>query len=433
MHRGQTPIASARSQPSGAGVAVVLLMGGQAAYRGAVAAYTVVMTVVLTQAEYGDFALAISSVAIAAALADGGVTWLLTREITLESSAPGALVRRLLTIRLAWAGGVCTLCAVGGVVVGARSGSDLAFVGVIVVAAFIEAIAGGYEAASLGAERPRRIAVGQVLAALLIAGGTALLFVAGASVVAAVAILAASSAIRSGILAFAWRGELRGGRLRTDIRGSREVLTRSLPFLVLIALGAIYYRADIVLLHAIIGSRETAEYAAAFRFIDVAIVFGGVLAGLLMPRMARAWRDDPSRLTALWRRAAVGVLVVSLPVVVVAMVFSHEIAGLVFGERYRSESGDLLRLLAPTITLMLLQSINAAVLFSSGRTRSLVGFTLVYVGVSVAATGAMAAVWGGPGAAVATTGSAAFTVAYLMVIVRRWSSTARPVTEAPLL
>ena len=432
MSRGPTAIAGARPEAGGGGVAVALLLGAQATYRGAVAVYTVVMTVVLTQAEYGDFALAIASIAIAAAIADGGVTWLLTREITLEQSATGVLVRRLLAVRLVWAVGVCTMCAMVGVAVGARTGPELAFVGAIVAAAFIETIAAGYEAASLGAERPRRIAVGQALAAILMAAGTAVLFAAGASVFAAVAILGMSSATRGAVLAFAWRSELRGGRLRTDVAASREVLTRSLPFLVLIALGAIYYRADIVFLHAIVGAKETAEYAAAFRFIDVAIVFGAVLTGLLMPRMARAWRDDPGQLTAMWRRAASAALVITLPIAVVAIVFSHQIVGLVFGAEYRSGSGALLALLAPTIPLMLLQSINAAVLFASGRTKSLVAITLVYVAVSVVATGAMAAAWGGTGAALATTGSAAFTVAYFAVTIRRWGSRARSVTD-PLL
>jgi PST family polysaccharide transporter len=396
-------------------------MGGQVAYRGAVAAYTIVLAGVLTQAEYGNYALAIAVVAVTAAVADGGVSWLLTREITLESASPGVLVRRLLSIRLRWAGAVCFGCGSLGAALSVWSQEDLALVGVVFIASFAESTAAGFEAASLGSERPRRNALAQTLAAATIAGGAAMMLLTQGSVVTAVAVLAASSAIRGGVLAAIWRSELRGGQVRPDVVSSRDVLSRSMPFLALTALGAVYFRADIVLLHTIVGATETAEYAAAFRFVDLAIVFGGVIAALMVPRMTRAWRDDPCQIIFIWRRAVGVVLALTLPAVVLAVLFSQELVTVLFGERYRSNSGYMLQLLAPTITLTLLASINSAALFASGRTGSIVLLTALYVGVTVVMTWAMVVAWGGPGAAAATTGSAAFTFAYLAVIVHRWS------------
>ena len=293
-----------------------------------------------------------------------------------------------------------------------------AFVIAVVAATAVEATATGYEAASLGAERPRRVAVGQTLAAVVLMGMLLVMYLGSGGVVLAVVGLAAAASVRLAWNAFRWFGELRGPR---PLLEPGTWLRQALPFLLIAMLGAVYYRLDIVILHSLRGPDAAASYAAAYRLLDAGIVLGGVVANLLIPRLSRAWTGAPDAVWSLWRRYALVTGALALPAVVVVFVGAYPIAELLFGVAYRQDAGAILRILSPSIAFAVLQGVNAAVVFASDRQGALVALSLVHVCLNVVLTVLLVSSDGARGAAVATSISAAFTFVYFALIVRRWT------------
>jgi O-antigen/teichoic acid export membrane protein len=397
-----------------------VLLVGQVAFRLAVAAYTVVLVSLLSPPEYGDFAVLIAIVAITAAVADGGITRLLTRDVARRDRGREALVRGLMTLRTLWVAavviGLIFLILLGALPL--RHGGAL--VGALVaVAAISEAGAAGMEAASLGGEVPRRVAIGQFLGAGILLATLAVLVTTRASVASAIAGIAIASSVRLAWNLGGWWPALRRAPRGPNLGTARQWIREAVPFLLLAMLGAIYYRLDVVILHALRGATEAASYAAAYRVLDAAIVLGGVVVSALVPRLSQLGVSEPERLWSLWLRWVRILSLVSLVPTLAVVAGAVPLADLLFGERYRAPAGSDLRLLAPSIAFVLLHSLNAAFLFALDRQRALVRLSLVNVGVNIALTATLAQLAASTGAAVATTLSSIFTFVYFVFIVRR--------------
>ena len=64
------------------------------------------------------------------------------------------------------------------------------------------------------------------------------------------------------------------------------LLKRAVPFGLLMAGFALYYRVDMVMLEWLAGPGELGRYAAAYRFLDTIIALAASLGGPLFPRLA---------------------------------------------------------------------------------------------------------------------------------------------------
>ena len=87
-------------------------------------------------------------------------------------------------------------------------------------------------------------------------------------------------------------------------------------------------------------------------------------------------------------------LVVS-PLAVALAVIAFPLSAILFGSEYRQSAGLALTLLAPAIGFMLLQTVNAVVLFTSDRMGSIVAPSLAHVAVNIALTWWLVGEFGG--------------------------------------
>src|SRR2546429_4739197 len=87
------------------------------------------------------------------------------------------------------------------------------------------------------------------------------------------------------------------------------------PYLVLGALGTIYCRFDIVILHTLSGSAATAPYAAAYRVVDASAVFGAVLLATISPHFSRLQQGGAHLAWDPWRHYVLRTAAVATPLV----------------------------------------------------------------------------------------------------------------------
>lgn len=407
-----------------------LVLGlGQFALRGVTAVYSVALVHVLRPEELGDFAFLLALLGILVTVADGGFSRLLIRDVARSDGAHGDLIPRLLAVRTLW---IAVTVAVGAgllaLVVAADVRSTPVVIALVLVALVAEAAATGFEAAGIGLERPWRIAGGQLAAATAMVAVLVVLLATGAGVASALAGPVVASVVKCTWHGLLWRRDLRWSAGAAPSATARRWFREATPFLVLALLGTVYARIDVLLLHQLRGAGETASYAAAYRLVDAALVIGGVAAATVLPPLSRLHRDEPARVFSEWRRLMLLTAVAAAPVVALLAMFAEPVSGFLFAERYRETAGEDLRLLAPGIAFMLLQVVNAAVLFTSDLQRLLVPMSLLHVGFNVILTWLLADAHGSTGAAAATTISEIVTVTYFGAFV--WWRFGRPGTAA---
>jgi O-antigen/teichoic acid export membrane protein len=395
--------------------------------RSAVAVYTIVLIRLLEKAEYGDFAFAFALAAILATLADGGFSRLLIRDFA-RGAEPRTLTH-LLATRGAWS--VITALAATAIWVG--GGLDLSPSLFAALLAFLlaEAAAGGFEFAAIGLELPGRVAIGQAVGAVLVLGALVYVGLVHTTPAAALLGLAVASTGRLAWHLFAWRNVIVSSADRVARGQVVRWVRQAAPYLAVTALGTIYYRADIVILHSRRGASETAPYAAAYRIVDAALVIGGVVAAAVSPHFSRLHTLGVLEVTRAWRRYLWTTALVVFPCVVVLAAVAFPLSGFLFGDDYRDSAGLALVVLAPGIGFMFLQIVNAVVVFTGDRQGAILVPSLVQLAVNVGLTWWLVAKFGSTGAASATTISEVLTFVYFSVFIRLSLLAPRPGTDPP--
>lgn len=396
-------------------IAATLLVG-QALGRGAQAVYGVLMVRELSARGYGDFAYVLAVAGILVVCADAGFSRLIIRDVA-RSPESAQLVREILRVRIF---GVFALSAVVAALAGASilpqgSGLWLAAGGYLLA----EGLSYGYESAAIGTERPGRFALVQaaggvsvVMAALLVLSRD------DVTPAAAMAGLAAASAVKLAAHRAVWRADGAKARRLGDLPMRRWV-HEALPFLLLALLGAVYYRAGVVVLHAIKGPQATAPFAAAMRVFDGVAVLGGVGFAAVSPKISRLHRDRPEELWALWRRMTCLATLVVAPATALLVIGAEPIAQHLFGLRYGDSAGELLAILAPGMGLAVLQSLSGSIVLMSDDRRAVLLLTGFNVTTLLVAVSVLTAMSGGRGAAIGITAAEVLSFTTFALLIRR--------------
>jgi O-antigen/teichoic acid export membrane protein len=389
---------------------------GQVGLRGAVAVYTLVLVRHLSETDYGRLAYLLALGGILLVLGDGGLSRLLIRDVANAEDDRDVLIRGVMSLRL-WSLAAIVVVAAALILADADAPQDALPLFLIYLGC--EVAAAGFEAASLGADRPFSIAGGQLLgAAVLVAASVAVLLSGEVSLPVSMAAFAGAAALKLAWQVAVWRGVMRA-RHGVDRAQRRRWIREAAPFLALAILGVIYYRIDLVILHAVDGSAGSASYGAAYRVVDASLTVAGVLMAAIAARVSRLHRDRPERVWSEWKRVTGRIAAVAVGPVVLITVLAHPIAELLFGERYRSSAGADLRLLAPGILFMVLQTVNATFLFTSHVQRRLLRNSIWHVVLNVVLTYFLVKAHGSNGAAAATTISEMLAFTYFAFFVRR--------------
>ena len=140
------------------------------------------------------------------------------------------------------------------------------------------------------------------------------------------------------------------GRLRADVRG---LLRRSRMLGVGDATVVAYYRADVIALGATTGGAALGIYAAAYRFVDIAMYAQAIVIGAFFPRIARAW-SDPVALRALLREVSGFLLALAVIAFVTVVTLGPAVIEAFGGSSY----GDITGLVSILMTVTAVMFVN---------------------------------------------------------------------------
>ncbi|HEY3101149.1 MAG TPA: oligosaccharide flippase family protein [Methylomirabilota bacterium] len=248
-------------------------------------------------------------------------------------------------------------------------------------------------------ERMDRLSLHRVIGALLSSVITVGVIGVGGGVVALLAGSVATSIVML-VVARVLAGPT-GGAPAVSAGATRALLRRAVPFGLLMAGFALYYRVDMVMLEWLAAPGELGRYAAAYRFLDAVIALAAALGGPLFPRLSSvaltAPREARRLLEAGWRP----LLALGLPLTVGTLAVADDVVALLFGREFAG-AAPLLRLLILGTLPLFWVNVAGHALIAADRVWPLVGVYALSALVNVAGNAVLIPSWGAGGAALAT-------------------------------
>jgi O-antigen/teichoic acid export membrane protein len=335
-------------------------------------------------AQSGRYVTVLSLVAIAQSVVDIGLNVSASRELALrERAGRRALMANILGQRL-WVTPIALLAIVSFAVLAGypasmEIGAAMAGIGLYIVAladALLLPLTVELRNAGLAFVDFLKQAVALACVALLVALGAhltaffAVLLVVGLIVLAVTPLLAGPHAFM---------------RPRFDRTEQRTLLHRALPLAAALVLGQVYFRLVILLMSLISDPQQTGYFGGSLRATEALVSIPILVAGVALPMLAAAARDDRARLRYAVEGLSEGAVIAGVLVVLVTVRAAEPVMAIIGGPAFRP-AGDVLRIQMGALLFGVLVQIWAVSLVALGRQRELIlTNALGLLGVSVLA------------------------------------------------
>jgi O-antigen/teichoic acid export membrane protein len=230
------------------------------------------------------------------------------------------------------------------------------------------------------------LAVVEFLRQLLTLAGVALLVALGAQLTPFFAVQLAVGIV---VLALVPLLVGRAGLVRPRFERSaqRALLDTALPVAIALALGQVYFRLVIVLMSLVSSAEQTGYFGGSLRAMEALIMLPVLVAGVALPLLTAAARDDLARLRYAIEGLGEGAVIAGVLVVLVTFRAAEPVMVLLGGEAFRP-AGDVLRIQVVALLFIALYQIWTVSLVALDRQRQLI----LANGLALAALAVFAAV-----------------------------------------
>jgi O-antigen/teichoic acid export membrane protein len=355
--------------------------------------------------ESGRYVTVLSLVGIAVSVVDTGLN--VTASSALALRAPGdrrlllanVLGQRLLCALAAWVG-LVAFALLAGYPSSMVTGTALAGAGVLLVAianAILVPLTVQLRNGGLAFVEFLRQVVTLIGVALLVALGAGLTpffavqVAVGLAVVAAVPVLVG----RAGLV-----------RPRFGRAEQRILLRTALPVAIALALGQVYFRLVIVLMSLISSAEQTGYFGGSLRAMEALITIPVLVAGVALPLLVAAARDDRARLRYAIEGLSEGAVIAGVLIVLVTFRAAEPVMAVLGGDAFRP-AGDVLRIQVIALLFIALYQIWTVSLVALDRQRQLIlTNALALAGVAVFAAALVPPLGARGGAAASVLGDA---------------------------
>jgi O-antigen/teichoic acid export membrane protein len=168
------------------------------------------------------------------------------------------------------------------------------------------------------------------------------------------------------VLAFLYR-HIKSFHFNFNVTGQLQLLRQTLPFTGLILLTAICNRIDVVMLDflRVDGAYQSGLYAAGYRFLDAANMFGFLFGALLLPMYAHSYVNKKD-VNELFNTAFQFLMIISIFITLILCFYGKEIFGLLYTDEYLPHYNIMVALMLSLIPIMVAHSVGS-LLVGTGR------------------------------------------------------------------
>jgi O-antigen/teichoic acid export membrane protein len=378
---------------------------------------TVLLTRHLGVAGYGIFVTVTVYVPFFALFFDAGMTTFVVRELS-TGHAGDDLFRETLGFRIALAVPVTALALLLALGFYADETTTRNAIAIALPIILFATTASATSALFQARLRMDRVALAEIAGQLVATALIVVFVVLDFSIYAVVAAAVAGSFVNMAfVLSLASRIESVTPIVRP--RGWGLLLRRALPLGLAVMVGTVYFRADVVLLSILKGSRAVGIYGVAYRLLEVLVAFPGFFYISVFPLLAQAAAHaDLARLRGLTQRSFDVLVLAAVPVVFGVFFLAPQIVDAVAGDDFAAAVVPL-RIVIVGAGLMFVNGLLAFVLIAVDRELMLLATGLATLFLNVALNLALIPPYSYKGAASVAVGSEAVTLAVLVVLLAR--------------
>mgnify|MGYP001561549962 CR=1 FL=1 len=294
--------------------------------------------------EYGIYALTVSFVGMFGNLFDGGLNFLLTREIASSRKNEAVFFTQVLLLKII-IGAIVFIALIAAAFVMQYNTKVFFTIVLFAVAALIVSFSNTFRALFIGHERMEFEGGLAVLYRFLGFIGIFFLLKAGISfpvlilphVAAALIVLSLSYYLQTKIFPLVKsKGYLNIKKM--------EIFKQAAPFAVWAIMGEIYFNIDSVILSKLADIKTLANYNAANRLVFASLLLANGLTLAIYPHFAKMWSGNKAHVYTTFNLIFKLLFFISLPLSFVVSFFAEDIIVFVFGSKFY-ESGSILRIL----------------------------------------------------------------------------------------
>lgn len=368
-------------------------------------------------ADFGRYVTVTSLITIVQGVTDAGLTLIGVREFAVRSSTDrDRLMRNLVGVRLAvtlvgvlLATGFAALAGYGSTLV---LGTILAGVGLlfsVLQGTFAVPLASRLQLGWVTAlDFLRQVLTVVAIIALVIAGATLVPFL-GVTIPIGIGVLGVTIALVRGTMPL--RPSFERAEWLLLIRGV-------LPFAAAAVLGTLYFRITIIVMSLIASAVQTGYYATSYRVLEVLVAIPQLVVSSTLPLLARAARDDESRLNYALQRLFEATLIVGVWIgLCVALGAAFAVAVLAGGKS--DPSIPVLRIQALAVAANFVAASWQYGLLSLHRHRALLANVVVALSLSLLLTLLLVPRLAAQGAAIAVTSGEVAVAVMAVVLLKR--------------
>lgn len=344
--------------------------------------YKVLVGLLVDQGDVGRYdEAALLVTLILGTIADWGLTVWLTRELARDPLALNRLFGTTLIVRLGLAFlalPLITLLVLGdnqlhraGLIANPLTGQTILLIGVLALTLLPGAFAAAATAVFLANEQPTTPAlanllnnsVSTLLRIALVVWGFGIIGVAWGALAATVA----------NAFVFAWLLVRRWGwpGWSWDGRLARTMLRSSFPLMLNALLVAVFFRFDVFIIRSVHGSAAVADYTAAYRFANLALVLPPIVINALFPIFARQALDDRGALLRGYQLTLRVLWLLAVPLAAVLAVFAPEAIRLLAQEEFVAAGAPALAILIWFVPLSYTNGVAQYALIALGRQKAI--------------------------------------------------------------
>ncbi len=362
----------------------------------------------------GEYALALSFLAIFETVSVFGQNLLVVREVVRDRASAGRYLVNSSALVLAAA----TLCALVMPLVArwlGYGGQTVYYIGLTALILIPDTLTVVPEAVLQGWERMEFITLFRFLTNLLGAGLAILLLLSGGGLAVAFYTLIAQRGLLAILYAVAVRERLlEGMRWRPDPRFCSQLIRLSWVFLGMSVFSAVFKNVDMWILRSLASAAEVGYYSAADRPVQLVGLMSPIVMTAIFPSLTATYRAEPERFAQLLETSLRGLTAV---IPVVAMLFTlaaPAFVGAAYGAAYQTAVLPF-QILAWSLAPTFLAALLFRVLLASNHERVSLRVAFVNMVASVILNLALIPRWGAVGA-----GAAAVVTAGLGLLQNYW-------------
>lgn len=193
---------------------------------------------------------------------------------------------------------------------------------------------------------------------------------------------------------------------RLDREEQRDLLKRALPLAMALVLSQVYFRLVILIMSIVSDPKQTGYFGGSLRAMETLVGIPTIVAGVALPLLAAAARDDRARLLYAIEGLSEGALIAGVLAVLLASRGAVPVMQIIGGSSFRP-AGAVLRIQIAALMFGAMVQIWAVSLVALGRQRDLILINAVgLLGLAVFVTALVPAFGAQGGAAASVLGDA---------------------------